>query len=48
MLTKIKDNMTIHCKESICGAGDKMWKKDSMLLVKRLDVGIKLNQSCQE
>ena len=52
MLSKITDQMVIRCKENISGGGGEggndLWLEDPQQLVKRLDAGIKLNESYQE
>lgn len=51
MLSKITDQMVIRCKENIRGSGVgnvDLWQEDPKQLVKRLDAGIKLNESYQE
>ncbi|KAL7543927.1 hypothetical protein ACHAXR_013293, partial [Thalassiosira sp. AJA248-18] len=48
MLAKITDQMVIRCKENIKGTGNDLWQEDATLLIKRLDAGIKLNESYQE
>jgi len=54
MLSKITDQMVIRCKENISGGGgggeggNDLWLEDPQQLVKRLDAGIKLNESYQE
>ena len=48
MLSKITDQMIIRCKENTSGAGNDLWQEDPALLIRRLDAGIKLNESYQE
>ncbi|KAL3815567.1 hypothetical protein ACHAXA_000299 [Cyclostephanos tholiformis] len=49
MLAKITDQMIIRCMENISGGkGCDMWQEDPKLLIKKLDAGIKLNESYKE
>lgn len=49
MLAKITDQMIIRCTENISGGkGCDLWQEDPKLFIKKLDAGIKLNESYQE